>query len=100
MPAPPEVYDTLIEISGQMLLVTSYYDAQLEPNPNLVRNFPLMPWRGEIAVLFLGKRRHFLARGPPESVIFRVLAMCVLSVAWNTCPSDLLYLQIYGGMSG
>ena len=84
-----------------MLLVTSYYDAQLKPNPNLARNFPLVPWHGEIAVLFLRKKRHFLACGPLESVIFHVLAMCVLSVTWNTCPlgSDLLYVQIYGGMS-
>jgi hypothetical protein len=74
MPAPPEVCDTLVKISGHTLLVTAYYDARLEPNPNLGRDFPLIPWRGEIAVLFLGKRRHFLARGPPESVVHRALA--------------------------
>ena len=88
MLAPPDVHDTLIKISGHTLLVTGYYDARLETNPNLERNFPLIPWRGEIAVLFLGKRRHFLARGPPESVIFHALAMCVLSTAWNTRPPD------------
>ena len=76
-PAPPEVYDTLIKISGHTLLVTAYYDARLEPNPSLARDFPLMPWRGEIAVVFLGKRCHFLARGPPETAISHVLAMCV-----------------------
>ena len=74
MPPPPEVCDTLVKISGHTLLVTGYYDARLEPNPNLGRDFPLIPWHGEIAVLFLGKRKHFLARGPPESVVHHALA--------------------------
>lgn len=76
LPVPvAEVCDTLIKISGHTLLVTSYFDARLEPNPNLGRDFPLIPWRGEIAVLFIGKRRHFLARGPPESIVQKALAM-------------------------
>ncbi|KAI0268924.1 hypothetical protein BGY98DRAFT_1180293 [Russula aff. rugulosa BPL654] len=76
LPVPvAEVCDTLIKISGHTLLVTSYFDARLEPNPNLGRDFPLIPWRGEIAVLFIGKRRHFLARGPPESIVQKALAI-------------------------
>jgi hypothetical protein len=74
-PAPPLVCDTLVKISGHTLLVTAYYDARLEPNSNLARDFPLIPWRGEVAVLFLGKRRHFLARGPPEAVVHHALAV-------------------------
>ena len=74
MPTPPVVYDTIIKTSGHTLLVTSYYDARLGPNPNLGRKFSLIPWRGEVALLFLGKRKHFLARGPPDSVISHVLA--------------------------
>jgi hypothetical protein len=68
------VYDTLIEISGHTLLVSAYYDDRLEPNQNLTRDFPLIPWRGEIAVLFVGKRKPYLARGPPESVIRSAIA--------------------------
>lgn len=80
LPIPaPDVYNTLIKISDHTLLVTGYYDARLETNPNLGRTFPLIPWREEIAVLFLGKRKHFLARGPPDSVVFHALAMYVLS---------------------
>ena len=74
MPVPPEVYDTLVKISGHTLLVTAYYDIRLEPNPNLGHDFPLILWCGEIAVLFLGKKRHFLALGPPESVVYHTLA--------------------------
>ena len=72
------VYDTLIEISGHTLLVSGYYDDCLEPNPNLRRDFPLIPWRGEIAVLFVGKRKPYLTRGPPECVIRSAIAQWVL----------------------
>jgi hypothetical protein len=58
-------------------LVTAYYDARLEPNSNLAREFPLIPWRGEVAVLFLGERRHFLVCGPPEAVVHHALAVWV-----------------------
>ena len=68
-PAAPEVYDTLIEVSGYTLLVSGYFDDRLEPNPNLRRDFPLIPWRGEVAVVFVRKRKPFLTRGPPESII-------------------------------
>jgi hypothetical protein len=72
--APPEVFDTLIQVIGRTLLVSAYFDNRLEPNPNLKRDFPLVPWRGEIAVLFVGKRKPFLTRGPPESVIHFAIA--------------------------
>ncbi|KAI0281928.1 hypothetical protein BC826DRAFT_1067064 [Russula brevipes] len=67
--APPEVFDTLIQVHGHTLLVSGYFDERLEKNPNLKRDFPFIPWRGEIAVLFVGKRKHFLNRGPPGSII-------------------------------
>jgi hypothetical protein len=73
-PAAPEVYDTLIEVLGYTLLVSGYFDDCLEPNPNLRRDFPLIPWRGEIAVVFVGKRKPFLTCGPPESIIHFVIA--------------------------
>jgi hypothetical protein len=72
-PARPGVCDTFIKISSHMLLVTSYYDVRLEPNPNLERDFPLIPWRGEIAMLFVGKNKHYLSRGPPTSVVEQAL---------------------------
>jgi hypothetical protein len=72
--SPPEVFDTLVELTGYTLLVSGYFDSRLEPNPNLKRDFPLIPWRGEIAVLFVGKRKPFLTRGPPDFVIHYVIA--------------------------
>ena len=66
-PAAPEVYDTLIEVSGYTLSVSGYFDDHLEPNPNLRRNFPLIPWRREIAVVFL-------TCGSPESIIHFAIA--------------------------
>lgn len=65
----PEVFDTIIRIAGYTLLVTAYFDNRLGPNPNLKRDFPLLPWKGEIAVLFIGKRKSYVARAPPVSVI-------------------------------
>jgi hypothetical protein len=35
----------------------------------LKHDFPDIPWRGEIAVLFVGKRKPFLKRAPPDSVV-------------------------------
>ena len=73
-PAPPEVCDTLIQVSDHTLLVSGYFDNRLEQNPNLRRDFPLIPWHGELAVLFVGKRKPFVTRGPPESVIHLAIA--------------------------
>ena len=73
-PAAPEVYDTLVEVSGHTILVSSYFDDRIEPNQNVMRDFPLIPWRGEIAVLFVGKRKPYLTRGPPEGVIHLAIA--------------------------
>ena len=73
-PAAPDVYDTLVEVSGHTILVSSYFDDRVEPNPNLTRDFPLIPWRGEIAVLFVGKRKPYLTRGPPEGLIHFAIA--------------------------
>ena len=70
----PVVYNTLIEVSGHTILVSSYFDDRVEPNLNVMRDFPLIPWRGEIAVLFVGKRKPFLTRGPPEGVIHFAIA--------------------------
>ena len=72
--APPEVFDTLVRVSGHTLLVSGYFDNRLERNLNLKRDFPLIPWHGEIAVLFVGKRKPFIARGPPESVVHFAIA--------------------------
>ena len=55
-------------------MVSSYFDDRVELNPNVKRDFPLIPWRGEIAVLFVGKRKPFLTRGPPVGVIHFAIA--------------------------
>ena len=70
----PEVFDTLIRVSGHTLLVSAYFDTRLAPNPNLKRDFPDIPWRGEIAVLFVGKRKPFLKRAPPNLVVHFAVA--------------------------
>ena len=72
--APPPVFDTLIQVSGYTLLVSGYFDNRVERNVNLQRHFPLIPWHGEIAVLFVGKRKPFITRGPPEFVIYSAIA--------------------------
>ena len=72
--ASPPVFDTLIQVSGYTLLVSGYFDKRVERNVNLQRHFPLIPWHGEIAVLFVGKRKPFITRGPPESVIYFAIA--------------------------
>ena len=70
----PEVFDTLIRVAGHTLLVSSYFDERLGPNPNLKRDFPSIPWCGEIAVLFVGKRKPFVRRAPPDLVVRSAIA--------------------------
>lgn len=64
-----EVSDTIVRVADHTLLISAYFDARLDPNPNLSRDFPHIPWRGEIAVLFVGKRKPFVRRAPPDSVV-------------------------------
>ncbi len=68
---PPEVFDTLIQLEfiGCTCLMSAYFDNHLEPNLNLMCDFPLIPWCREIVVLFVGKRKLCITCGPPESVI-------------------------------
>jgi hypothetical protein len=56
----PEVSDTLVRVAGHTLLISAYFDTRLGPNPNLKRDFPYIPWCGEIAVLFVGKRKPYV----------------------------------------
>ena len=72
--AQPEVFDTLMRIDGHTLLVSSYFDAGLGPNTNLKRDFPHITWRGEIAVLFVGKRKPFVKWAPPDLVVRSAIA--------------------------
>ncbi|KAH9022525.1 hypothetical protein EDB83DRAFT_2320281 [Lactarius deliciosus] len=67
--SPPEVFDTLIHVAGHKILITGYLDDCLGPNPNLQHDFPLIPWKGEIAVLFIGKRRPYVSCVLPRSLI-------------------------------
>jgi hypothetical protein len=73
-----EVSDTLVRVAGHTLLISAYFDASLDPNPNLKRDFPHIPWRGEISVLFVGKRKSFVRRAPPDPVVRSAVARCVL----------------------
>src|SRR6266702_2420076 len=65
----PEVFNTLIQVVGHTLLVLSYFDTHLGPNPNLKCDFPHIPWCGEITVLFVRKRKPFVRRVPPDLVV-------------------------------
>jgi hypothetical protein len=69
--SPPEVFDTLIRVAGYKILVTGYLNRNNRSfrNPNLQRDFPLLPWKGEIAVLFIGKRKPYVSRAPPRSLL-------------------------------
>lgn len=70
----PEVFDTLIRVADHTLLVSSYFDTRLGPNPNLKQDFPQITWRGEIAVLFVGKRKPFVRWAPPDLVVRSAIA--------------------------
>ncbi|KAH9018402.1 hypothetical protein EDB84DRAFT_1442449 [Lactarius hengduanensis] len=80
----PEVFDTLIRVAGHTLLVSAYFDRRVGQNPNLKRDFPLIPWYGEIAVLFVGKRKPYVSRAPSDSVvrfaIAQYMGLCVAHV--------------------
>ena len=69
--SPPEVFDTLMRVAGHKILVTGYLNLHNHsfPNPNLLRDFPLIPWKGEIAVLFIGARKPYVSRAPPKSLL-------------------------------
>ncbi len=88
--------DTLIQFSGYTLLVSSYFDRRLERNPNLERDFRLIPWHGEIAILFVGKRGHYVSQGPPGYVIHIAIVQYVLPDTLNTGPSHPLcrYMKV------
>jgi hypothetical protein len=73
--SPPEVFDTLMRVAGYKILVTGYFDKRSFPNPNLQRDFPLIPWKGEIAVLFIGKRKPYVSRAPPRSLLRFAIAL-------------------------
>ena len=73
--SPPEVFDTLMRVAGYKILVTGYFDKRSFPNPNLLRDFPLIPWKGEIAVLFMGKRKPYVSRAPPRSLLRFAIAL-------------------------
>jgi hypothetical protein len=69
--SPPEVFDTLSRVAGYKILVTGYLSLNNHSfqYPNLQRDFPLLPWHGEIAVLFIGKRKPYVSRAPPRSLL-------------------------------
>ncbi|KAI9429183.1 hypothetical protein H4582DRAFT_2065657 [Lactarius indigo] len=88
--SPPQVFDTFMRIAGYKILVTGYLNFKNHsfPNPNLKRDFPLIPWKGEIAVLFIGKRKPYVSRAPPRSLLRFAIAQMLISVS----------IQIHGGL--
>ncbi len=79
----PEVFDTIIQADSHNLLISSYFDTCLAPNPNLKCDFPHFTWRGEVAVLFIGKRKPFVQRAPSDLVVHSAIAQCVsTSASW------------------
>lgn len=61
----PIIHDCIVDVSGlgglHSFLVSAYYDyTRYPPNPTISRHFgKISPWHGEIAVVFLGKRKFF-----------------------------------------
>jgi len=74
--SPPEVFNTLINVAGYKILVTSYLNLNNHSflNPNLQRDFPLIPWKGEIAVPFIRKRKPYVSQAPPRSLLHFAIA--------------------------
>jgi hypothetical protein len=70
----PEVFDTLIRVCGHTLFMSSYFDNRVQQNPNSKHDFPLIPWCGDIAVMFVGKRKLFVTQGPSEFLIHLAIA--------------------------
>ncbi|KAH8976395.1 hypothetical protein EDB92DRAFT_1824093 [Lactarius akahatsu] len=99
--SPPEVYDTLVQVSCYKLLVTGYLNGSLGPNPNLQRDFPLIPWKGEIAVLFIGKRKPYVSRAPPQSKFGIYMEVCIAHVeVGSPFPSYIKSIWPGHGVSG
>jgi hypothetical protein len=83
---PPEVFDTLVCVAGYKILVTGYLNLHHRsfPNPNLLRDFPFIPWKGEIAVLFIGKRKPYVSRAPPKSLLCFAIERYASSLTLST----------------
>jgi hypothetical protein len=77
--SPPEVFDTLMCVASYKILVTGYLNLHNRsfPNPNLLHDFPLIPWKGEIAVLFIGKHKPYVSWAPPKSLLCFAIAKWV-----------------------
>jgi hypothetical protein len=77
--SPPEVFDTLIHVAGYKILVTGYLDFChcSIPDPNLLRDFPFIHWKGEITVLFIGKRKPYISQAPHKSLLHFAIAQWV-----------------------
>ena len=98
--SPPEVFDTLIRVAGYKILVTGYLNPHHRsiPNPNLLRDFPFIHWKGEIAVLFIGKRKPYVSRAPPKSLLrFAIVQWVFVSYILPEC-SLLFFIQIHDGL--
>ena len=88
--SPPEVFNTLINVAGYKILVTSYLNLNNHSflNPNLQRDFPLIPWKGEIAVPFIRKRKPYVSQAPPRSLLHFAIAQWVfVSYILSECSS-------------
>lgn len=55
-----QVHDCRVEVDGKLFLVSAYYDDSLPVNSAVKRDFKhFSDWRGEISVIYLGRRRVF-----------------------------------------
>ena len=66
-----------MRVAGYKILVTGYLNLhnRSSPNPNLLRDFPLIPWKGELAVLFIGKRKPYVSQAPLKSLLRFAIAL-------------------------
>lgn len=77
--SPPKVFDTLMCVASHKILVMGYLNLHNHsfPNPNLLCNFPLIPWKGEIAILFIGACKPYVSQAPPKSLLHFAIAQWV-----------------------
>ncbi len=98
--SPPEVFNTLIHVAGYKILVTTILTLTivLSQIPNLQHNFPLVFWKGEIAVLFSGKRETLCLSSTTQ--IIALFCHCSVSFCFIHPPRTLIFISIliYGAL--
>ena len=83
--SPPEVFDTLMRVAGHKILVTGYLNLHNRsfPYPNLLRDFPLIPGKGNSLSCLLGNVNLMSLEHPQ---IVALLCNCSVSFCFISSP--------------